>query len=166
MGWLSCPGPAVDAPPEESYCVAVANVTRSFALASIGGVVTVVQGYGARFLGWTLGPVETLNSVIGVGFSVDMVVHLAHRYTHSDGKTSDARARHALGSMGPAVVGGCLSTLGVTLLMLASPVRAGGGRLYCHTFRRWPYHRTLTLWSPCPAVLDWRVTSVACQSLP
>ena len=100
-------------------------VGGSYALASVTGVVVVVQGVGARFFGWTLGPVEALNSVIAVGFSVDYVIHIAHRFTHCRGKDTAARVAEALATMGPTAIGGWVSTLAVTATMFMSQVRTG-----------------------------------------
>ena len=61
---------------------------------------------------WHLGVLESIVTVLVVGFSVDYTVHLADSYLVSKGKTRQEKITDALVMMGGSILSGAFSTIG------------------------------------------------------
>jgi predicted RND superfamily exporter protein len=61
-------------------------------------------------LGWALGVIESIASIIVIGFSVDYVVHLSNAYLENEKTKRYERTQEALSIMGASILGGALTT--------------------------------------------------------
>jgi predicted RND superfamily exporter protein len=61
---------------------------------------------------WNLGVIESIVTVLVVGFSVDYTVHLAEAYLASKGKTRHDKVTDAVTMMGGSIISGAFSTIG------------------------------------------------------
>ena len=96
------------------------------------GVVGYTLGV-IQLAGWELGLIETVSITILVGLSVDYVVHFATHYSHCEvGGDEDAdgnntgtterqrRVAEVVQSMGPTVLGGAMTSIGASLILLCT----------------------------------------------
>lgn len=77
-------------------------------------MIFVVTGVIALMVlsGWELGVIESVATVIVIGFSVDYVVHLAAHYVHSPLHQRNDRAKDSISAMGISIFSGAVTTMG------------------------------------------------------
>lgn len=96
------------------YIGIIAALTMAMITTSVLGVISMI--------GWTLGPLESLNLTLVVGLAVDYVVHLAEGYIQAVERTRTNKVRYALSHVGVSVLSGACSTLGASIFMLAAKI--------------------------------------------
>lgn len=87
-------------------------------LVLIGTIVSSLAFF--RLMGWELGIVEAISIAVLVGLSVDYCLHLADAYNHSKAKPGKRypRSQDALTDMGASIVGGALTTIASSFMLL------------------------------------------------
>ena len=70
--------------------------------------------------GWQLGMSESLCFIMGVGLSVDYVIHLSTCYQESTQSSRNDKMKDAYREMGVSILGGTVSTLGTGVFMVFS----------------------------------------------
>jgi len=95
-------------------------VVATYAIVTIGAIVTSVLGWCWAVEGWYLGVSESIAGIIVIGLAVDYVIHLGHMYLevgHLGYETREERWRMALKNMGVTVLAGAFTTLAAGLSM-------------------------------------------------
>lgn len=72
--------------------------------------------------GWELGVIESVATVIVIGFSVDYVVHLAAHYVHSPLYVRNEKAKESIGAMGISIFSGAITTLGSGIFLFGGTI--------------------------------------------
>ena len=72
--------------------------------------------------GWELGVIESVATVIVIGFSVDYVVHLATHYVHSPNYSRSVKAKESITAMGVSIFSGAVTTLGSAVFLFGGTI--------------------------------------------
>mmetsp|Transcript_22675 Transcript_22675/g.26668 ORF Transcript_22675/g.26668 Transcript_22675/m.26668 type:complete len:133 (+) Transcript_22675:448-846(+) len=91
---------------------------------SIIAVMFIVAGVTAIMVlaGWELGVIESVATVIVIGFSVDYVVHLATHYVHSPYQSRTDKAKESISAMGISIFSGAVTTLGSGVFLFGGTI--------------------------------------------
>ena len=91
---------------------------------SIIAVIFIVANITACMviLGWELGVIESVATVIVIGFSVDYVVHLATHYVHSPFQSRNIKAKESISAMGVSIFSGAITTLGSGIFLFGGTI--------------------------------------------
>lgn len=103
--------------------ISTGNILISiYATLSLCGVVCTLLGF-MVVLGWELGTIESLCATILVGLSVDYVVHLANSYIESHSVDRAGRVKDMIVEMGITVVGGAITSVGASAVLLLCKIQ-------------------------------------------
>ena len=72
--------------------------------------------------GWELGVIESVATVIVIGFSVDYVVHLATHYVHSPRYSRTDKSKESISAMGISIFSGAVTTIGSGVFLFGGTI--------------------------------------------
>lgn len=93
-------------------------VVAAYAVTSVLLSIFALFGILISALKWEFGPVQAIGLITFMGLSVDYTLHLTHAYHQAEQETRRERIRHALSAIGPAILGGGLTTAGATIFTM------------------------------------------------
>lgn len=96
------------------------------AISSVAGVMVCLFFFMVVLLGWSLNVIDILGLIIFIGYSVTYSLHMVHRFGEAEefrkapsvSEERYLRVKHALQTMGSAIVGSAVTTLGASVFLL------------------------------------------------